>query len=218
MRKKHDRVSGIYRLYWDTTDMFYVGGSKSIIERFWDHRSKLKLGTHPNRNLVNVFKEHGFPKHEIMERCDIADLINREQFYIDVYCKNSFCCNIATDAQYSGKGVKQSIEHIMSRTRKMSIEHKEKIRIHREVFGADILKKSISAIEKYDHLKSKKVIDISNGHIYRSVAFFGKENNISIKIAHKILRNKSEKYMFLTEYLDNKGCTLEDFLNSRKAA
>ena len=67
--------------------MVYVGKSKSIKRRWYDHKKRLKENRHYNPRLQNSYNKHGASafKFDIIELCDVSDLIAREEYWIDWY-------------------------------------------------------------------------------------------------------------------------------------
>ena len=80
----HIKKSGIYKITNSQNGKFYVGSSKDIINRFSQHRTKLRQGKHHSRhfqNAWNLYGEDAFT-YEILEECSADTLITREQHYI----------------------------------------------------------------------------------------------------------------------------------------
>ena len=75
---------GIYRLTCDKTGKSYIGQSKDIRRRMWEHKS-------PNNMRYSELKKdilrYGFDsfKQEVLEECPIDRLDEREKFYIAKY-------------------------------------------------------------------------------------------------------------------------------------
>jgi group I intron endonuclease len=79
--------SGIYKITNKVTDKVYVGSAIYIKNRWATHLSLLRAGTHSNKYLQASWIKHteiNF-KFEIIEMCEKEKLIEREQFYIDLY-------------------------------------------------------------------------------------------------------------------------------------
>lgn len=78
-------VSGIYRIN-GPNGKFYVGSAKNIGRRWIVHKRDLRKGNHANLKLQRSWNRHGESvfRIEILEVVSvIADLIEREQFWID---------------------------------------------------------------------------------------------------------------------------------------
>jgi len=65
---------GIYALYWEEPDLVYIGQSKEIEVRFYEHLRLLKVGKHPNYKVNRVYNTYGIPTTVILETCDLKDL------------------------------------------------------------------------------------------------------------------------------------------------
>jgi len=109
MRTK--KISGIYKIENIINNKVYVGSSVSIEDRWIRHKSDLVKGKSCSIKLQNSYNKHGVEYFEfsILEECDIENLIEREQYYIDMY--NSYnegynCCPMAGNSL----GAKQSDE------------------------------------------------------------------------------------------------------------
>lgn len=90
--------SGIYKLYWDNCDYYYVGQSKNTPKRITGHINCLKKNKHENKKLSDVVKKYGLPKGEVLIFCDVSLLTEIEQRYLDEGKNNKKCCNIVWTA------------------------------------------------------------------------------------------------------------------------
>lgn len=77
--------SGIYQIRNIETNKCYIGSAKCFRIRFGQHRNKLRKSTHHSPHLQHAWNKHGAEKFtfEILEVCEQAMLIAREQFWID---------------------------------------------------------------------------------------------------------------------------------------
>ena len=98
MRSK--KTSGIYKIENIINNKVYVGSSVSIEDRWIRHKTDLVKGKSCSIKLQNSYNKHGVENFEfsILEECRIDNLIEREQYYINMY--NSYnegynCCAIA---------------------------------------------------------------------------------------------------------------------------
>lgn len=77
--------SGIYGIINIITGKYYVGSSKNINARLRVHKSCLRIGEHHSSKLQNSWNKHG-GKHFrffLLEECEVPQLIEREQYWID---------------------------------------------------------------------------------------------------------------------------------------
>lgn len=77
--------SGIYYLKNINNNKLYIGSSKNIRSRIYNHKNKFKHQKHSNPYLQNVVNKYGFEIFEcgLLEKCDEKDLLKREQYYLD---------------------------------------------------------------------------------------------------------------------------------------
>lgn len=114
-------ASGIYAIHNSVNLQHYIGSAVSLRARMRDHFSKLRRGIHENKHLQNAFLKYGEGAFwaEIVEFVQgKADLVAREQFYLDS-TRPSY--NILRTAR-SGLGFKHSEEEC----KKISVRMKEK--------------------------------------------------------------------------------------------
>lgn len=81
------KVSGIYKIENGVTHKVYVGSGVSVHNRWSNHKAGLVYGNHCNRKLQNAWNKYGAPafRFEILEECALADLVEREQYWIDYF-------------------------------------------------------------------------------------------------------------------------------------
>ena len=60
---------GVYLIKNRINGMVYVGSSKDLPRRIWQHRRDLKKGCHHNRHLQNSWNKHGEENFDISEIC-----------------------------------------------------------------------------------------------------------------------------------------------------
>jgi len=77
--------SGIYQIRNLVSGKRYIGSAKSFRKRFYLHKWHLRKGIHKNARLQNAWDKFGAESFsfEIVEMCCCADLIAREQHFID---------------------------------------------------------------------------------------------------------------------------------------
>jgi len=80
-----DKISGIYKIKCLKNEKIYIGSSFNIIKRIDNHFKKLKNKKHINRHLQASYDLYGKDNFtwEILERCDVEILLDREQFWMD---------------------------------------------------------------------------------------------------------------------------------------
>lgn len=76
---------GIYLILNFCSDKGYVGSSVDAVRRLYLHRRMLRRGQHHSPQLQRAFDRDGEAAFSfaVIERCAAADLLRREQFWID---------------------------------------------------------------------------------------------------------------------------------------
>jgi len=84
-------ISCIYKITNLIDNKIYIGSTKNLRKRKIKHISKLNLNYHHNSFLQKDYNTYGSLKFkfDIIEECTVEQLIEREQYYIDLYD----CCN-----------------------------------------------------------------------------------------------------------------------------
>lgn len=79
--------SGIYKLINLITNKSYIGSAVNLQNRFSAHIRLLRRNRHVNKYLQNSYNKHKEKnfKFEILENCNINNLLEREQYYLDLY-------------------------------------------------------------------------------------------------------------------------------------
>lgn len=79
------KCSGIYYLENKLNKKLYIGSSKNIRTRLYNHKNKLKHNKHNNPYLQNVVNKYGLNCFNvgIFEICDEKNLLKKEQYYLD---------------------------------------------------------------------------------------------------------------------------------------
>lgn len=102
--------SAIYLISWTNNHYFYVGQAQNFNKRKNAHLTCLRRKCHHNKKLQNVFNKYGVPNFHIIEDCEIEELDQREQFYLDLLFDQPECLNLTNDASSPNKGRKASEE------------------------------------------------------------------------------------------------------------
>jgi group I intron endonuclease len=80
-------AGGIYRIACSANDMIYIGSAKNYSNRWRAHRKCLWANKHHCRHLQFAWNKYGelsFKFESVEHVSDAAELITREQYYIDV--------------------------------------------------------------------------------------------------------------------------------------
>lgn len=78
-------ASGIYQIRNTVNGKIYVGSAKCFRKRWAVHMHGFRHSKHPNRYLMRAWGKYGAEafRFEILETCNLPELIVREQFWID---------------------------------------------------------------------------------------------------------------------------------------
>jgi group I intron endonuclease len=127
------KISGIYKIINTITGKYYVGSSKNIYHRWYEHRLYLNKNSHDNDKLQNAWNKHGSDSFDfiIIEtlHSDKTLLLNVEQKYLDIArqdSKNCYNLNFLARGVEFTDDIKRKIGE-SSRGRKHSRETIEKI-------------------------------------------------------------------------------------------
>ena len=92
-------MQGIYKITNTVNGKCYVGKSKNIDERWYNHVYELNHNTHPNTHLQNAWNRYGKEcfKFDIICECDLDEIDELERKYIKLYnaCDQNYGYNIA---------------------------------------------------------------------------------------------------------------------------
>ena len=79
--------SGVYKITNVKNGKFYIGSAKDIDRRWWEHKNDLKKNKHINPKLQHAWDFYGETNFDfiILENADETVLVQREQFYLDMF-------------------------------------------------------------------------------------------------------------------------------------
>lgn len=117
--------SGIYAITHCQSGRVYVGSSKNIKRRFSDHRYRLKANIHDNQYLQNAWNKYEEAQFafEVIEHCVEDELLEKEQFWIDVLGAHKSKCGFNMNP-LAGSNV--GYRHSEASKQKMSEFHKNR--------------------------------------------------------------------------------------------
>lgn len=121
--------SAIYGILNLINGKIYVGSAIEVLNRLRTHKSRLNLNKHPSKHLQGAYNEYGAFAFEfiVLEYCDKADLIEREQAWINLTdCCDPKCGYNKQKIPSSNLGIKLGPAS-EERKRKLSEIHKGRI-------------------------------------------------------------------------------------------
>ena len=194
--------SGIYMLINSENNKRYVGSSKNLYDRLHQHFHNLKYNKHHSLHLQASYNKYGESnfEYEILEFCDLENLYEREQYYLDTL-RPEF--NILTIAG-SNLGFKHSNEvkrKISSKLTGISKteEHKRHIQDSQKgrVFTEEH-KKKLSEAAKHRKKASRIVKIMIDNVIYNSIKEASELLNIKYNTIQVRLKNdKFNNYSYI---------------------
>lgn len=90
------QVTGIYKITNQETNECYIGQAVDVASRWKDHaKHGLGIDTPANNKLYKAMQEYGLNNFsfELLEKCEKAQLNEKESFYIDLYSSYSYGYN-----------------------------------------------------------------------------------------------------------------------------
>ena len=155
-----DRKSGIYRIINITNNKIYMGSAKDIAQRWAIHKSRLVLQQHHSVPLQRAYNKYGASSFifEVVEYCEISDLLLREQYYIDTLHPEYNVCKMAGSCighKRSEESKQKQREAMLGRKPTEETRAKLKLARARRVFS-DETKRKISEANKGKHYPSEE--------------------------------------------------------------
>ena len=85
---------GIYQITNIVNNKCYIGSSKNIKKRWYEHKRMLRYGKHHSKYLQQSFKKYGEENFvlTILEICDEGELLKLEQKYFDEINREIIFC------------------------------------------------------------------------------------------------------------------------------
>lgn len=122
-------TSGIYTIAHVGSGRCYVGSSNNCAYRWYQHRWRLNRGSHPNTRLQRAWKKYGADAFiwSVIEACEVAALIEREQWHLDRRQPHVYNIGTKVDAVAQGVPLPEAVRQKISaalRRRPMSEAHK----------------------------------------------------------------------------------------------
>lgn len=97
-------TTGVYKLYWDTNHLVYIGKSVNIDNRYRQHKSILLSGM-GSKKLQWAYDTYGMPKIEILLECSECELDIQEIQYINLFSSIEKGLNTSEGGSYSYRAI-----------------------------------------------------------------------------------------------------------------
>lgn len=174
MKKK----SGIYLILSTINSKKYIGSSKNLKERLYDHYNNLSKIKHENQRLQNHYTKYGQSSliYSILEYCEEERLEEREQYYIDTLNPWFNISRFSKRRKGDYKHKKKALEKIQKRSLKLWSENRDKM---------------IQSLKKGEENKSSKLTELQVKEIKLSLL------NPSITIKSLCLKYNISKTIIL---------------------
>lgn len=215
-----NKKSGIYCIINNPFQKVYVGQSKDLNSRIKHHLNALCIHKHECKTLQRDFDLYGEGNfsYQILEYCDISNLTEREQWWID-YCKSHYANGTYNQIRAGGKSKisdngrkNMSLAHIgktVSNETKQKMSISQRGRKHSEQTKAQISnsQKQLWVGEDgekrrkyYSELKHNRPVSDTTrekigaskrGKTYKDNADLIKKHSNSLKLAYKEGRKKA---------------------------
>lgn len=204
-------TSGIYKITNTVNNKIYIGCASNIRTRINGHLYDLRRNFHVNSYLQNSWNKYGEEVFifSVIEECAIDKLHEREHYWVKQFnsLNKTIGYNIKpTDPIGCSKHTKETIEKLRKankgkkpshaciealKQRTLSTEHKEILKKARE---------KIDYKKLHREKKGKKVIDMTTGIIYNSLAelcevFNIAKSSLSKKLSGKRINKTTFKYI-----------------------
>jgi group I intron endonuclease len=197
MKLLNEKICGIYKIT-SPSNKIYIGQSVDILKRLNKYK---KLNCKSQSKLYRSFLKYGFQSHsfEIIEKCDIYSLNNKERYWQEYYN----CISDGLNCLYQRTDVKKQImsditkNKISNTTKGKIFSEKTKEKISQSLKGKPKSKEHIKKISESNKGKkrnkisketllklsqnnknSKIVLDLNTGVYYNSVSELSKLINI----------------------------------------
>lgn len=205
---------GIYAIFSEIDDRFYIGSTNNFGSRHLTHLSELHHKRHHSQKLQNFANKYGVDKlrFEIVEVVggDHKERINKEQFYLDLL-KPAF--NICTSAAGSSGSIKSvegrrriSLSKIGNKYclgRKVTQETKDKLsKLHKGRVMSEEQKQKLRATKRKKRELGYK--QSPEQIIKRLVTLLGTERIKKVKEIQQYFDSNPYKFGASTEYLSTK--------------
>lgn len=200
-------------IYCATSEKAYIGQTKHLQKRLYQHKWKLNKGTHPNPHLQNAYKKYGeaYFNFILLENCAHSELTAKEAEWLDkIDIELRYNINKVTDVHPVSEETRKKISDRVVTKETRELLSKAKIGKKWSEEQKNKLSKSRKGVKKSEETKAKmKEAQKRRGVEWReklSIANKGKrpseecikaviESNKNRKISDEARKKKSEAMM-----------------------
>lgn len=197
--KENRGKSGIYRWINIETGESYVGSSANLSKRFNQYFNYSHIAnTKRNMRIDRALLKYGYSKFklEILEYCKISNLIEREQYYLDLL-KPEYNILLKAGSSLGFKHTEKTKLLMKTKTPEHLVKLKKNIaKLNASPFPADVRAKITAGMVKFNVLtKSKKVVFTNIETNERLIFNSFRDASLNMKIS----RNTIKKYIISKE-------------------
>lgn len=169
---------GIYMIKCEVDGKVYIGSSVNLRNRKYKHYWMLRKNKHDNKHLQHSFNKFGEDKFifQILEECDLSNLIERENYFIEIYNSNN-----------SSYGFNLAMVNDLRRNT-FNIEVKKNLSRHYLIKNSNFKSFSLENVETNEITYYDNLVDAANFLIDNSFTT-GSPKNVRQKLSY-CLRNK----------------------------
>lgn len=155
--------AGIYQIKNKINNKSYIGSSSRLKFRWNRHLTDLKCNAHHSLALQRAYNKYGIDNFEliILENCKSEELLQKEQYYLDVLKPEYNICKIAGNCA----GIKHSIETIEKRrTSLIKLWEKKELKTKHSKYGRKKKKECNQVTKQQKQQRNLQIIeDLKSG-------------------------------------------------------
>ena len=205
--KLYKNISGIYQIRNLFTNHIYIGSARNLHKRKLEHFRRLLNQEHVNKHLQNSYNKYGKENFvfELVELCSVDDLLQTEQYWLNLFVGTPNCYNIQKSAncgplQNNGNGFSG--------------------RTHSKYTKQKISKSRTGKNLGQDHPFTQKIICLETKQQYWGTREAMRATNIRSGLISKCCRGLRETagglhWMFLKEYKNLSGKQIKSILEGQ---
>jgi len=195
---KMEKKCGIYIIHCGKNNKVYIGSSKNIIHRVWDHWSHMKQGKGINPHIQAAWDLYGKEcfSHAILEECIVEQFEERESYWIRFYDsinpEKGFNINIPDEKEKWLQPIKER-----NKTKEPIIK-KERIKKNYPII---CINTNNGHIGRYDNVpQAIKDLDIKEKQIYKCFNYWKWVKGEAIKEYNRMRSIKGYLFMRQEQY------------------